>query len=100
MMANCCNISGVTSTLAPLSQTPTGPPAIFGTMGNAGRRTPSIRPILRVAAATRTPVAPLDTIASTDSSSRSIRMARIMELFFFSRTASIGLSFPVTSSGA
>ena len=41
-MANCLRCSGVTSTLAPLSQMPTMPPSMVGRMGQkAGRMTPT-----------------------------------------------------------
>ena len=77
------------------------PPFIVGSMGQkAGRRMPRILPILSVAAATRAPVAPVETRPATDSSVLSIEMAFIMELSFLSLIASVGLSSPVIASGA
>ena len=101
MMANCRRCSGVTSTLAPLSQMPTMPPSMVGRIGQkAGRMTPFTRPMRVKAAATRAPVEPVLTIALMSSLSRNILTALIIELSFFKRMTSMGRSSQPMTSGA
>ena len=101
MMANCLRWSGVTSTLAPLSQIPTMPPFMVGRIGQkAGRITPFTRPIRVRAAATKAPVEPVLTMALMSSRSRNNRTALIMELSRFRRITSMGRSSHPMTSGA
>ena len=91
----------MTSTFAPESHTPTISPVMVGRIGqNAGRRMPRMRPMRRVAAAISAPVAPVVTMPAISFSVRSMEIALIIELSFFRRIASVGLSSPVMTSGA
>ncbi|CAB4791331.1 unannotated protein [freshwater metagenome] len=96
--ANCTNISGVHSALAPASTMTVGARPGFGSgVAMQGRTTPGRRPIRRSAAAIVAPVLPAEIIAEA-LPSRTSSAARTREESFFLRTPLAGSSsMPITS---
>ena len=92
MKANWSRYSAVHSTLAPQSISTAPSPSMVGITGaRAARRMPLMRLVIRVAAESRAPVLPAETMASP-TPSRSRFRATVREESFFSRKALEGLS--------
>ena len=99
MCANWTRSSGRASALAPESRRTEGPRRAGIVTAIAGLRTPGMRRISSRQAASIAPVLPAETTAPAFPS-RTARHAMTSELFGFARTASVGFSSIVITSGA
>ena len=99
MWANWTSISGRGSTFAPASISVIGPPTAGSTAASPGRRTPGMRRIENVDAASSAPVEPAETAACAQPS-RTADAATTIDDSGFERTAPAGSSLKAICSGA